>query len=107
MMSATEGPGTRRNQGGFSTGTGLLAMAATLALVAILLLFGMNAFSGAGGGGAATNDTSILSRSSTESQIKLCAEGRDSSYGSPPSPAQQSKCLGQLAGEISSTAGTP
>jgi len=105
-MSATEGPGTTRNQRGFSTGTGLLAMAVSLALVAILLLFGMNAFGGAGGGGA-NNSTSILSRSSAESQIKLCAEGRDSSYGSPPSPAQQSKCLDQLAGEISSTAGTP
>jgi hypothetical protein len=74
-------------------------MAVSLLVVAVLLLFSMNAFGG--GSGATTGNSSILSRSSTESQIKLCAEGRDSSYGSPPSSAQQAKCLDELAGQIS------
>ncbi len=97
----------QRNQSGFSTSTGLVATAVSLLIVAVLLLVGMDAFGGGSGNGSTTDNTSILSRSSTESQIKLCAEGRDSTYGSPPTPAQQAKCLNELAGEISSTAGTP
>ncbi len=93
-----------RNQSGFTTSTGLVATAVSMLLVAVLLLFGLNAFNG---GNGSTGNNSILSRSHTESQIKLCAEGRDSTYGSPPSPGQQAKCLNELAGEISSTSGTP
>jgi hypothetical protein len=96
-----------RSENGFSTGAGLVAMVVSLLLVAILLLFSTGAFSGTSGSGATTDNTSILSRSPTESQIKLCAEGRSSTYGSPPSSAQQAKCLNELAGEISSTAGSP
>jgi hypothetical protein len=95
----------QRSQSGFSTGVGLVAMAAGLVLVAVLLLFSMNEFggtsgSGVGGGGASGNP-SILSRSSAETQIKLCAEGRDSSYGDPPSAAQQSVCVRRLLSGIS------
>jgi hypothetical protein len=81
--------------------------------VAVLLLFSMNVFGGGsgGGGGADSANPSILSRSAAESQIKLCAEGRDSSYGRPPSSAQQAKCVRQLLGEVSgggpSVTGTP
>lgn len=90
-----------------------MAMAVGLLLVAVLLLFSMNEFGGTsavggagGGGGAASGRSSILSRSSAEAQIKLCAEGRDSSYGSPPSAAQQAKCVRQLLAEISATGST-
>jgi len=89
---------------GFATGFGLVAMALTLAIMAVLLLVGFNtlgAGSAEGARGAAPAKASIISQSSAETQIKLCAEGRDSSYGNPPSPAQQSKCLTELAGQIS------
>jgi len=100
-----------RSQSGFSTGASLVAMAASLILVALLLLFSMNAFSGGSGSGASGANQSILSQSSAENQIKLCAEGRDSSYGNPPSSAQQAECmrdlLGQIAGGGSSVPGAP
>jgi hypothetical protein len=73
-------------------------MAVGLLLVAVFLLFSMNVFSGGSGTGS---NHSILSQAPAQSQLKLCAEGRDSSYGSPPTPAQQASCLRQLAGEIS------
>lgn len=86
-------------------------MAIGLGLLAILLLVGLDAFGGAGGEGVTSNTPSIVSHSSVENQIKLCAEGRDSTYGDPPSPAQQGKCLNQLADQISgsnsSSSGTP
>jgi hypothetical protein len=75
-------------------------MAAGMVILAVLLLFSMHEF---GGGTATTGPSaspSILSRSPAENQIKLCAEGRASSYGNPPSPAQQGKCVRELAGEI-------
>ena len=95
----------RRRQGGFSSGAGLVAMAAGMVIVAVLLLFSLNEFgsgsgSGSGSGGTTANP-SILSRSTAENQIKLCAEGRDSRYGDPPSSAQQGKCVRELAGQIS------
>lgn len=96
-------------QSGFSTGAGLVGMAVGLLLVAVLLLFSMNEFSsGSGGsaGGGAAGSPSILSRSNAESQIKLCAEGRDSTYGNPPSSGQQATCVRMLLGEISSTGST-
>jgi len=95
----------------------LAAMAVGLLVVAVLLLFSLNEFGGSSavtggaGGGGASGQPSILSRSSAEAQIKLCAEGRDSTYGSPPSAAQQAKCVHQLLAEISVTGssipGTP
>ena len=89
----------------FSTGGGLIAVVVGLLLVAVLLLLGMSAFGGSGTGGSASSaNPSILSRSSAETQIKLCAEGRDSSYGNPPSPAQQATCVSELAGQISAEA---
>jgi len=90
-------------QCGFSSAVGLVAMSVGLVLVAVLLVLSLNGFGGAGagaGGGPASNP-SILSRSSAETQIKLCAEGRDSRYGDPPSAAQQAKCVRDLLGEIS------
>jgi hypothetical protein len=88
-----------RGEGGFSTTVGLVAMAVGMGVLAVLLLIGMGTFTG--GAGAPSAQSSILSRSTTESQIKLCAEGRSSSYGDPPTAAQQAKCLNELAGQIS------
>jgi hypothetical protein len=91
-----------RDEGGFASGLGLVAMALGLLLVAILVLISFQTFGGtAGGHDPTSNDSSILSHSSEESQLKLCVEGRDSSYGNPPSPAQQGKCASQLAGQVS------
>jgi len=87
---------SERGESGLSSGGGLVAIVAGLVLVAVLLLVGMNAFGGSGGG----HGSSILSSSTAESQLKLCSEGRDSTYGDPPSQAQQAKCLDQLAGQI-------
>jgi hypothetical protein len=102
-----------KSEDGFSTGVGLVAMALGLLVVAVLLLFSLNEFGGSsavtgagGGGGGASGSPSILSRSSAEAQIKLCAEGRDSSYGSPPSAAQRAKCVRRLLAEISATGST-
>jgi len=77
-------------------------MAISLVLVAVLLVFGLNASGGGAGAGAGAGQAkgSILSDSSAETQIKLCAEGRDSSYGDPPTPAQQAQCTDELAGQI-------
>jgi hypothetical protein len=84
-------------------------MAVSLLIVVALLLFGLHQFSGptssssTGAGGGSASGPSILSRSSGENQIKLCAEGRPSSYGDPPSPLQQAKCDRELAGQIAGT----
>ena len=101
-------------QSGFSSGVGLVAMAVGLLLVAVLLLFSMNEFSSGGGGaagGGASGTPSILSTSKAQSQIKLCSEGRESTYGNPPSSAQQARCvrmlLGEIAGSGSTTPGGP
>jgi hypothetical protein len=94
-------------QGGFSSTAGLVAMAVSLLLVALLLVFSLNVFgsgtgSGSGtGGGGGSAAPSILSHSSAETQIKLCSEGRDSTYGSPPSAAQQAACIRELLTGIS------
>jgi hypothetical protein len=88
--------GSERGDNGLSSGAGLVAIAAGLVLVAVLLVVGMNAFGGSGG----AHGSSILSSSTAESQLKLCSEGRDSTYGNPPSQVQQAKCLDQLAGQI-------
>jgi hypothetical protein len=76
-------------------------MAVGLGLVAVLLVLSLNAFGGGSSGTGTTANSSILSQSSAESQIKLCAEGRDSSYGNPPSPVQQAECMNELAKQIS------
>jgi hypothetical protein len=84
-------------------------MAVSLLLVAVLLLFGIHEFSsgnspvGGSAGGGASGNPSILSRSAAETQIKLCAEGRDSSYGNPPSSAQQAVCVRKLLAEVTAT----
>jgi hypothetical protein len=92
---------TGRGHGGFSTTVGLISMAASLCVMAVLLLLGMNTFSGGAASNASSHTPSILSQSSAETQIKLCSEGRDSTYGSPPSSAQQAKCVRDLLGEVS------
>jgi hypothetical protein len=66
----------------------------------VLLLIGMNTFSGGTGSSTSSTLPSILSHSSAETQIKLCSEGRDSTYGNPPSSAQQAKCVRELLGEV-------
>jgi hypothetical protein len=76
-------------------------MAVGLGLIAVLLVFSLNAFGGGSSGRVTTANSSILSQSSAENQIKFCAEGRDSSYGNPPSPAQQAKCMNELAKQVS------
>jgi hypothetical protein len=92
-----------RGDNGFSSSVGLVAMAAGLIIVAVLLVMSLNVFgsgtAGPGGGGAA--NPSILSRSAAETQIKLCAEGRNSTYGDPPTPAQQATCVRHLLGQVS------
>jgi len=95
--------GGHRRQSGFSSSVGLVAMAAGMVVVAVVLVLSLNVFgsgTGSPGGGGAANP-SILSRSSAETQIKLCAEGRNSTYGDPPSSAQQAKCVRDLLGGIS------
>ena len=91
-----------RDLNGFASGTSLIALAAGLVLVAVLLLVSLNPFATSTTNGRPSG--SILSQTSTESQIKLCAEGRASTYGNPPTQAQQAWCLQQLAGQV---AGTP
>ena len=86
----------RRGESGLSAGVGLVAMTIGLALVAVLFLLGTNVF----GGATAPGTSSVISTSSAETQLKLCAEGRPSSYGDPPTQAQQAKCLDQLAGQL-------
>ena len=87
-----------------------MAMAVGLLIVAVLLLFSLRQISSGtsatGGAGGAGGPGSILSRSSAETQIKLCAEGRDSTYGSPPRPAVQATCVRELLAEISATGST-
>jgi type II secretory pathway pseudopilin PulG len=84
------------SQSGLTSAVSLVGIVVSLAVVAILVLVGMNAF----GGGTATG-SSIVSTSQSETQLKLCAEGRASTYGDPPTPAQQAACLNRLAGQIS------
>ncbi|HTZ09672.1 MAG TPA: hypothetical protein VMB72_11395 [Acidimicrobiales bacterium] len=95
------GHGTARGRGerGLSTGVSLVALMASLLIVAVLVLMSANVFGG-GTGTAGGHTTSILSTSSPETQLKLCSEGRDSTYGDPPTASQQAKCLQQLAGQI-------
>jgi hypothetical protein len=103
------------DQTGLSSSAGLVGMGVSLLLVAVLLLLSLNVFSSGGAGspagGGASGTPSIFSRSHAEGQIKLCSEGRDSSYGHPPTPAQQAACihdlLGQVAGGGSSVLGSP
>lgn len=71
----------------------LLALAVSLLLVLALTILGIGTFSGNSGSGS----HGILTNSKSEQQIKLCAEGRDSSYGKPPSQAQQAACLNEIA----------
>ncbi len=78
---------------GLSSTAGLIAVALSLLLVLILTLVGLGTFSGGSGSGS----TGILSNSKAEQQIQLCAEGRDSSYGDPPSQAQQAACVNEIA----------
>jgi len=99
-----------RDERGLSSGVSLVALMAGLVIVAILVLMSANVFGG-GAGPKGTGATSILSTSSAETQLKLCSEGRDSTYGDPPTPTQQAACLRRLAGEITgsglSGAGVP
>ena len=88
--------GRKRDASGFTTGASLIAMVAGMVILVALLLLAVHPF----GGSTTTNGSSsgsLLSQSSAENQIKLCAEGRDSTYGNPPTPSQQAWCVRQLA----------
>jgi hypothetical protein len=79
----------------------LIALVVSLLLVLILTLISLGSFSGGSGSGS----TGIFSHSNAEQQIKLCAEGRDSSYGDPPSQAQQAACVGEIADQAGGDGG--
>ncbi len=78
---------------GLSSTAGLIAVAVSLLLALILTVISLGTFSSGSGSGS----TGILSKSTAEQQIQLCAEGRDSSYGDPPSQAQQATCDNEIA----------
>jgi hypothetical protein len=79
----------------------LIALAGSLLLVLILTLLSLGTFSGGSGSGS----TGILSHSNAEQQIQLCAEGRGSSYGNPPSQAQQAACDDEIADQAGGSGG--
>jgi hypothetical protein len=89
------------DQGGFTSTVSLISMAVGLLLVAVLLVFSLGQFGGGTTTGSAPAKLSILSSSAAESQLKLCSEGRDSTYGDPPTSAQQAKCVRALLGQVS------
>jgi hypothetical protein len=78
---------------GLSSTVGLIAIAVSLLVALILTVISLGAFSG----GSGSVSSGILSNSKAEHQTQLCAEGRDSSYGDPPSQAQQAACLDEIA----------
>ncbi|HXX90453.1 MAG TPA: hypothetical protein VEI83_09550 [Acidimicrobiales bacterium] len=84
----------------------LIAIAGALVVVAILLMTSLNPFAGGTAAGGRSSG-SILSQSPAENQIKLCAEGRASTYGDPPTQAQQAWCTQQLAGQIGGVPAVP
>lgn len=67
----------------------------SLILALVLTLFGLGTFS-SGTTGSGSGSTGILSHSRAEQQLQLCSEGRDSSYGDPPSEAQQAACIDEI-----------
>jgi hypothetical protein len=92
----------RSNDEGLSS-VGVIAVVASLALVLVLTLMSTGAFTSSGPKEAGT--TSVLSNSGSEQQLKLCVEGRHSSYGDPPSMAQQAACTRTLEGQLAGAAG--
>jgi hypothetical protein len=81
----------------------LILLALSLLLVLVLTLLSLGTFSSGSGSGT----TGIFAKSNAEQQIQLCAEGRDSSYGDPPSPAQQAACVNEIAGQAGGGVGAP
>ena len=81
----------------------LILLALSLLLVLVLTLLSLGTFSSGSGSGT----TGIFAKSNAEQQIQLCAEGRDSSYGDPPSPAQQAACVNEIASQAGGGAGAP
>ena len=81
---------------GLSAGLSLIGIAVSLLLVLVLGLLASGAFSSSGSNGT----PSVMSTSSAEEQLKLCVEGRPSTYGDPPTQAQQAACTQQLAAQI-------
>jgi len=96
----------RPRDGGFSTAVGLLSMAAGLVVVALLLVVSTTVFGGSSSSPGNANRPSLLSRSSAETQIELCAEGRPSTYGNPPAPAVRALCVRKILGQAGG-AGAP
>jgi hypothetical protein len=79
---------------------------ASLAIVAVLTLTSLDVFDSGGSSNANSNSPSLFSNNKAEQQLQLCVEGRDSTYGSPPSPAIQAKCVSQLASQAAGGAGS-
>lgn len=71
-------------------------MLMSMALVLFLTLLSSGTLSSSKSAGS----PSIVSSSSSEQQLKLCVEGRASTYGDPPSQAQQAACTKTLADQI-------
>ncbi|MGH9018049.1 MAG: hypothetical protein ACRDY1_09925 [Acidimicrobiales bacterium] len=98
-----------RQHDGASATIGLVALAVGLLILAGLVVLGTPGF-GAGddasvsGGGGPAAVSPILSRSKAETEIRRCAEGRASTYGDPPTPAQQAHCVRDLLAGISGSA---
>jgi len=93
----------RANEQGLSSTASLIAITMSLLVVLILTLLDIGTFSGGSGSGT----TGILSKSTAEQQIQLCVEGRNSSYGDPPSQAQQAACANEIAAQAGGRAGAP
>jgi hypothetical protein len=87
----------RRGESGLSGVAGIVIIGVSLVVVLVLVLVGSGALSGSGSGGAAP---AVFSQSHNEEQLKLCVEGRPSSYGNPPSQTQQAACTRELAAQL-------
>ena len=91
---------TASDESGLST-VSLVVILISMALVLLLTLLGTGTFSTPSSG----RGPSIVSNSTSEEQLKLCVEGRPSTYGNPPTPMQQAACTRQLAGQVAGGSG--
>jgi hypothetical protein len=89
-------PAPAVDETGVSGLVGIIAIGVSLALVLLLTLLGTGTFSSSGSGGG----PAVFSNSSSEQQLKLCVEGRPSTYGNPPTSLQQATCTRDLAGQL-------
>jgi hypothetical protein len=78
-------------------------LAFSLLVVGALIYVGFTAFNPAGTG----KKPGIAGHTQSESQLHLCAEGKPSTYGNPPTQAQQSACISALADQAAGGSGVP